>query len=135
MAACARSGKSPQLWGRGKKRERRENERLLRSSEGSASPRGFQERPANQLAVYAGDRGAQPSRDGHHAVRARGRPQAVCTQGVSAQGEKSGRTDSEGGCWGNLLMDGSVANGCIPSCFPLCILFCSGEPKRGFLGE
>ena len=50
------------------------------------------------------------------------------------RGKSQGGRTPEGGRWGNFLMDGFVANGCIPSCFPLCILFCSGEPKRGFLG-
>lgn len=46
---------------------------LVRSSKGSASSRGFES--GHEPAVYAGDGGAQLSRDSHHPVRAGGRPQ------------------------------------------------------------
>lgn len=106
---------------------------LLRSSEGSANPRGVSRaasRPSMLVTEVSSHPGTVTTQCGPRAGHRQCAHRAFQLRGKS----QGGRTP-EGGHWGNLLTDGFVVNGRIPSCFPLCILFCSGEPKHGFLGE
>lgn len=89
---------------------------LLRSSEGSANPRGVSRaasRPSMLVTEVSSHPGTVTTQCGPRAGHRQCAHRAFQLRGKS----QGGRTP-EGRRWGNLLTDGFVVNGRIPSCFP-----------------